>query len=216
MSAITDRIDGLRDRFERLTPRERTMVSALGLTFLVTVTLMVTFLVSDAIAGREERNQAMRQALRDLDTHRETYLKAKAKADLLEGKLSKSGTQLQGYLEAAAKETGVQIPDSSEKPPLPAGKSFIERSVDLRLTKVTLDALAKFMKKVETGTSLVAVTSLNIRTRDDKHVELDVEMSVSTYERAVEKKDKDKDKSKPAKDTPAGAKGGDKDKDKDL
>lgn len=200
--ALADRLEGLRDRFERLTPRERTMVTALGITFVVTVTLMITFVVSDSIATREERNQAMRQALRDLDTHRDAYLKAKAKADQLEGKLSKSGTQLQGYLEQAAKESGVVIPETNEKPALPAGKSFLERSVDLRLNKVTLEALAKFMKKVETGTSVVAVTSLNIRTRDDKHVDLDVEMSVSTYERAVEKKDKDKDK------------GGDKDKDK--
>lgn len=197
--ALSDSLEGLRDRFERMTPRERTMVSALGITFVITVMLMVTFLVSDAIAEREERNQAMRQALKDLDVHRDAYLKAKAKVDQMEGKLSKSGTQLQGYLEQAGKETGVQIPETNEKPPLPAGKNFLERSVDLRLNKVSLDALAKFMKKIETGPSVVAVTSLNIRTRDDKHVDLDVEMSVSTYERAVEKKskdDKDKDKAK--------------------
>ena len=38
------------------------------------------------------------------------------------------------------------------------------------------------MKAIETGKSLVVVTSLTVRTRDDKHQQLDVEMSVSTYE----------------------------------
>ena len=75
-----------------------------------------------------------------------------------------------------------------------AGKKFIERSVDLHLKPMTIDQLTKFMKAIETGKSLVVVTSLGVRTRDDKHQQLDVDMSVSTYERDTGKTAVKKDK----------------------
>jgi len=179
-----ERIDALRDWFERLSQRERTMVSALGVTFVVLVTLIVGFLITDGLSTLEERNAAMRQALRDIETQRDAYLRAKAKTSQLETRLGTGGMQLGGYLEQAAKEAGVEIPESNERPPVAAGKKYVERSVDLRLQKVKIDALAAFLKRIETGPNLVIVNSLLVRTRDDRHQELDVEMGVSTYERA--------------------------------
>ena len=98
------------------------------------------------------------------------------------------GVQLQGLLEAAAKEAGVEIAEQTERPANPLGKKYIERAVDLRLRKVQLEDLTKFLRKVETGPNLVVVTALNIRSRDDKHMDLEVEMAVSTYEHAPPEK----------------------------
>ena len=50
------------------------------------------------------------------------------------------------------------------------------------------------MKAIETGRSLVVVTELSVRTRDDKHEQLDVDMSVSTYDRDTGKSGVKKDK----------------------
>jgi hypothetical protein len=166
------------------------MVGALGVTFVVMVTLIVGFFITDGLSTFEERNADMRQALKDLDTHRQAYLNARAKSSQLETRLGRTPVQLGGYLEAAAKESGVDIPESNERAPTAAGKHYVERAVDLRVQRVRLDALAKFLKRIETGPNLVVVTALNIKTRDDKHEELDVEMTVSTYERASEKKEK--------------------------
>jgi hypothetical protein len=179
-----DKMDGLRDRFERLSQRERTMVTALGVTFCIMVTLIVGFLITDGLSSLEERNSAMRQALKDIETHRDSYLKARAKTAQLETRLGHGSIQLGSYVEQAAKEVGVEIPESNDHAPAPAGKQWVERAVDLSLHHVKLDQLANFMKKIETGPNLVVVTALNIRTRDDKHTDLDVEMTVSTYERA--------------------------------
>jgi hypothetical protein len=184
------RLQKLRDRWERLSTRERTMVGALGVTFVVMVTLIVGFFITDGLATFEERNADMRQALRDLDTKRDGYLKAKSKVQQLEARIGHNPIQLGGYLEQAAKEAGFEIPESSERQPVPAGKHWTERAVDVHLRQVKLDALTKFLKKVETGPNLVVITALNIKTRDDKHQDLDVEMTVSTYERASEKKEK--------------------------
>ncbi len=184
------RLQNLRDRWERLSSRERALVSAMGATFVLMLTLIVGFFITDGLSTFEEHNADMRQALRDLDTHRQSYLAAKGKLQQLEARIGRTPVQLGGYLEAAAKESGFEIPESSERQPTPAGKQYVERSVELRLRSVKLEALGKFLKQIETGPSLVVVTALNIRTRDDKHQDLDVEMTVSTYERAPEKKEK--------------------------
>lgn len=193
---ITEKINALRDWFERLSQRERTMVGALGVSFVIMVTLIVGFFITDGLAAMGERNEAMRQALRDLDTQRDSYLKLKHKAAQLQTRLGATPIQLGGYLEQAAKESGFEIPESNERAPVQTGK-WVEKSIELRLSRVRIDGLASFLRRVETGPNLVVVKELKVSTRDDKHQELDVEMTVSTYERASERKDKGgkKDKS---------------------
>jgi type II secretory pathway component PulM len=191
---FNDRMQALRDRWERLSQRERTMVGAMGVTFVIMVTMIVGFLITDGLSSMEERNADMRQALRDLDTQRDSYLRMKAKAAQMDTRLGSQPVQLQGYLEAAAKDAGVEIQEANPRPPAPAGKKFVERTIDLHLRAVTLEQLSHFMKAIETGKSLVVVTALQVRTRDDKHQQLDVEMSVSTYDRDTGKAGPKKDK----------------------
>lgn len=183
-------IGQLRGRWEKLSPRERTLVSALAATFVVMLTVISGFLILDGLSTLEEQNAASRDALRDISTQREAYLKAKAKAADLERRMGKSPVQLQGFLEQVAKDTGVQIPETTDQPPQPVGKQWEERSIDLRLKQVTLDSLSRFLHGVENGPNLVMVSALHITTRDDKHEELDVELTVTAYEHASEKKDK--------------------------
>jgi type II secretory pathway component PulM len=191
---FNDRMQALRDRWERLSQRERTMVAAMGVTFVVMVTLIVGFLITDGLSSMDERNASMRQALRDLDTQRDSYLRMKAKTAQMETRLGSTPVQLQGYLEAAAKEAGIEIQEQRERPAAAAGKKFIERTADLHLRAATLEQLAHFMKAIETGKSLVVVTQLEVRTRDDKHEQLDVEMAVTTYEHDTGKSGPKKEK----------------------
>ena len=177
----------LSERWERLSPRERTLLTALAATFVVMVTLILGFVVTDSISTIEGQNADARQALIDLETQREPYLRAKAKASAMELRMGKTPVQLQGFLEQVAKDAGVEIPESNDLTPQPAGKQFLERSVSIRLKQVTLDSLAKFLKGVEGGPNLVVVTALRVTTRDEKHENLEVEMTVTTYERVSEK-----------------------------
>lgn len=191
---FNDRMQALRDKWERLSQRERTMVGAMGVTFVIMVTLIVGFLITDGLSTMEEHNADMRQALRDLDTQRDNYIRLRAKTAQMETRLGTQPVQLQGYVENAAKEAGVEISDSSDRPAAAAGKKFVERTVDLHLKPVTLEQLTRFMKAIETGRSLVVVKELQVRTRDDKHEQLDVDMAVSTYDRATDKNAPKKDK----------------------
>jgi type II secretory pathway component PulM len=154
---FNDRMQALRDKWERLSQRERTMVGAMGVTFVIMVTLIVGFLITDGLSTMEEHNTDMRQALRDLDTQRDSYIRMRAKTAQMETRLGATPVQLQSYVENAAKEAGVEISDSTDRPAAAAGKKFIERSVDLHLKPVTLDQVKLFMKEMETGRSLVVV-----------------------------------------------------------
>jgi hypothetical protein len=197
--ALSDRLSGLRERYERLSQRERTLVAVFFGSFAVLATLTIGLLITDGLASLGEENQKMREALSDIATHRDSYLKAKARVSQVESKLAHEGFALGGYVEGVAKEAGIKIPETDESPPAPVGKGFVEKTLKLRLTAVKLDALASFLRRVETGPTLVVVRDLNIRTRDDKHQELDVELTVATWEHAPKgagKKDKDKDKDK--------------------
>jgi len=91
---FNDRIQTLRDKWERLSQRERTMVGAMGVTFVIMVTLIVGFLITDGLSSMEERNSDMRQALRDLDTQRDKYLVMKAKVAQMETRLGTTPVQL--------------------------------------------------------------------------------------------------------------------------
>ena len=183
---LSERLQALRDWWERLSQRERTLVGAMLTTFVVLVTLGVGYFITDGLETLDQRNSDMRQALRDLDTQRDAYLRMKAKSAQMETKLGQTPVQLQSYLEAAAKEAGVELPEQQEHQAASSNKAFIERTVDLRLGAVTLEQLTKFLRAVETGRSMVVVTQLEVHTRDDRHQQLEVTMSVSTYERRAE------------------------------
>ena len=92
---FNDRMQALRDKWERLSQRERTMVGAMGVTFVIMVTLIVGFLITDGLSSMEERNADMRQALRDLDTQRDSYLRLKAKTAQMATRLGSQPVQLQ-------------------------------------------------------------------------------------------------------------------------
>lgn len=194
--ALADRLNELRGRWERLSDRERILVSGLGVAAAAVVIAGLALAISGGISDLEDENADMRQALKDIDAHRDAYQIAKAKTAQLEVRMGAGGVQLQGFLEAAAKEAGVEIAEQTERPAQAIGKKYVERAVDLRLRKVPLEELTKFLRRVETGPNLVVVTSLNIRSRDDKHLDLEVEMSVSTYEHAPPEKPGKKDKEK--------------------
>lgn len=181
---------GLRARWERMTERERRLLVALGVTLTLCVVGLVAFFINDGLSTLESDNEYMRTALDDIERGRDGYQRAKAKLNALESRIGRGGVQLQGYLETAAKDAGVDIAEQSEQPAQPAGKSYIERAVELRIREVNLESLAKFLRKIETGPNLVVVTQLEVRTRDDKHERLEVEMRVATYEHAPAEKPK--------------------------
>jgi type II secretory pathway component PulM len=175
----------LRDAFEGLSARERSLLLLLGAVVVLLLFLIGGYTLYDRIDTLEEKNQAMEKALSDIAKKRGPYLQARARQAQLDSRIGNSPLQLSGFLEGIAKESGIEIRETNPRTPEPLGKKYIQQSVDLRLGRVKLEPLLKFMHRLETYPSnLVLVTQLSIRNRDDKHEEFEVDMTVSTYEHA--------------------------------
>lgn len=178
-------VQRVREYFEGLSQRERTLLSTLGAVIVLLAVLGGTYWIYDRIDTLEENNEAMHRALLDIEKKRGPYLAARALAAQLDSRIGQSPLSLSGFLEQIGKETGLEIRETNPRTPEPLGKKYIQQSVDLRISKVALEPLLKFMRRLETYQSnLVLVTQLSIRARDDKHQDFEVDMTVSTYENA--------------------------------
>lgn len=190
---ITERVAQMRAQWERLSLRERRLLTLFGGVFIALVVFSIGYVIADGLRTIDVRNRDMRQALKDMSAHREEFLRAKAESGAWERKIPKEGQgqPLQGYLEAAAKELDITIPEMNERPAQARGKHFQEKSVDIKLRGLNLLQLAEFMRKVETTSqNVVVVSRLFVRTRFNQHDQLDVEMTVSTFERGSPEKPK--------------------------
>ncbi len=186
--------------WNRMSVRERRLISILGGAFAGCAVLLVGYLVFDSMQTMSEDNQDMRDALDAIAKHSDEFRDAKAKVKAQELRIGTEPPQLAADLEAAAKEAGIQIPETADRPDSAAGKRYIEHSLDVKLRKVDLKSLATFLSKVETGRSLVLITRLQIRRSfGGDGTSVDVDLTATTYERI-----KDGSKKPPLKGAAAG------------
>lgn len=169
--------------WERMAPRERRLVTGLAIGVLAVATALGVFLVFSSISDLEEGNADIREALGVIGKNRDEYLEAKARAQAQETRLGNDPPQLVADVEAAAREESVQIAESAERPPLAAGKRWIEHDVDLKIRGVDLQAFANFLRRVETGPRPIFCTRLSLKRRFSEADKLDAELTVTGFER---------------------------------
>lgn len=185
LSLLIDIKSRLQEGLDAIPARQRSLLWGLLATIGVLVVGYGLYAVYDSIGTLEEQNETMHRALDEMSRKRGAYVQAKARERGLETRIGTSPLQLTGFLEQISKEAGLVIEETNPRSPELIGKKYMQQSVDVRITKVGLEPLLKFMRKVETyPANLVLLTELSLRSRDDKHQEFGVEMTVSTYEHA--------------------------------
>jgi general secretion pathway protein M len=173
--------------WNRISARERRLISILGVAITGCAVLVVGYLVFALYQDKRDDNQKLREAIDDIAKHSVKYLDDKARAEALKSRIGNEPPQLAADLEAAAKEAGIQIPETADRPDVPAGKRYVEHSLDVKLRKVDLKSLATFLSKVETGKSLILITRLGIRRSfGAEGTTVDVELTATTWERLKE------------------------------
>ena len=186
MTRLRDKISQMRAQWDRLTARERRMVSTLVGVFGALIVLLCGWFVWSGLSDLEDHNAAARQALKDIAQHRDEFLEARRRMSAQEVRVSRTPVQLSSLLYAAAGDAGVKIDESNERPATPRGKKYLEKGIDLKIRRVDLQSLARFLKRVETGPNLVMVDRLRISARYNEHDQLDVEVGIMTFEHAPE------------------------------
>lgn len=189
----------LRERFEKLEPRERRLLTILlGILGVFVVLALPIFAYTSVTALRSE-NEQIRYLVDETYKARATVSERKAKRDAVLARYAKPAPQLAGFIEEAAKSNGIQVPESQDKPDVPHGKKYTEKLTVVKMHKIGLMSLVKTLEKIEQSGHPVAISRLSVRPRAGEPDSYEVELGVSAFERKPDAKEatKDKDAAKP-------------------
>jgi general secretion pathway protein M len=179
----------LRERLERLDPRERRL---LGL-FMVVVTALLVLAVPIAAAAmvgsRRSENEELRNAMEQIQAERATIQRASASRQAVQQRYATPAPPLAGQLERWAQEIDLEIPESQDRPVVPHGKHYEQRATKIVLRKVGMLKLARFMEKLKQSPYPLSIDQLNLRKRGTEPDSYDVDMVVSAYDRKEPKPD---------------------------
>lgn len=180
-SGLKARLEDLKERFGRLSARERVAVGALFSVFALLIIGGSVLWVASEIADLQERNEAIRTALRDMQRFGGHYLQYKKRQNAIKRALSATPLDLAVHADSVASAVGTKIEVTSSAKTVDGSK---HRRIDVKLTlrKITLAQLVALMTRLsESATQLVHVRELNVQPRWGSREELDVDMVISTY-----------------------------------
>jgi general secretion pathway protein M len=195
VSAAASRV---REWFDKLAPRERRMMGLLGVAITLFMLFLIPLGVSLALGSRRDANKSLRDAIHAVKSAREDVQKRQAKRDAIVARYANRAPALAGLMEKAARDNKLDLLETADRPEVPHGKRYNERTTVGRLRKTTMLQLAKMLEQLEQLHMPVYVSRLNIRRRGGERDSYDVELGVSAF-----------DRSEPAKEaTPAAASSG--------
>jgi hypothetical protein len=176
--------------WNRLAPRERSLVAVLGGAVVAAIVAVLALLTAQSLTEIRDDNEGARLALAAIAQHRDEFLDAKARMQAQELRIGAPAPQLAADLEAAAREVGIQIPETSSKPAVPAGRRYMEHSVVVTLRQVDLLSLTKFLSKVETGQRVIVISKLSIKQAFGEGEKLNVSLTATAWERVSDARKK--------------------------
>lgn len=171
----------LGERFAKMEPRERTLLTALLGVFAFAIFVLVPVFVLKAVGDRRDENQAIRDFVQTVNESRSKIAEKKALNEGLVARYSK--TVPANYVAEAARTNGMEIAETSKKPDVAHGKKFTEHSQVVRLARVSMLGLAKMLERLERGDYPISINKLNIKPHAGEPDQFDVEIGISTYER---------------------------------
>jgi type II secretory pathway component PulM len=171
---------------DRLNPRERRLLTGLGAVLAVLVVLGLPFGLEALIYSYESGNEDLRAALNDVQEGRSKVHDRQAKREGIAQRYAKKAPLLAGFIEQLAHAQKLEVTDSVDRPEIPHGKRYVERSTQAHLKKSGMLPIARFLEAVEKSGDAVSVTRLNIRKRPGEPDAYEVELAISAFDRSAE------------------------------
>jgi general secretion pathway protein M len=171
------------DRFGTLNPRERRMASIAGVVLGVLLFIGLPAGLEAAVVSRRSDVTELRDALDAVQLARASIRERQSKKDSIAARYVKRAPVLAGFLEELARAQKLEVTDSVDRPEVPHGKKFSERSTTIHLRKSGMLAVAKFLESVEASGYPVTISRLDIRKRAGEPDSYDVEVGISAYDR---------------------------------
>ena len=173
----------LRERFEQLEPREQKLLTILVGVLAVMLLLLVPVLVGAMVSSRRGDNEELHAAIQAIYEARDRIAAREAERQQMAERYGREAPPLASFVDKIASEVGIEIPESQDRPPVPHGKRFEERSTKLTLQRVGLLNLVTFLERIENAGYPVRIANLNLRKRPTDPDSYDVNLVVSAYDR---------------------------------
>ncbi len=109
-------LDGIRESWDKLSDRERRMLSIMGGVALAMLAFVVVWTTTSALAEVEEERDAIRGVLSDIDRAGAVLAKRQAERQAIEQRFLVKAPALAAYVEAKAKEEGLEVRQVVEDP----------------------------------------------------------------------------------------------------
>jgi general secretion pathway protein M len=179
----------VREWFDKLAPRERRMMGMLVIALSLFLLFLIPLGVSLALGSRREANHSLREAIHTIKNARDDVQKRQAKREAIVARYANRAPALAGVMEKAARDNKLDLLETADRPEVPHGKRYNERTTVGRLRKTTMLQLAKMLEQIEQQRMPISVSRLNIRRRGGEHDSYDVELGVSAFDRTESTKE---------------------------
>ena len=173
----------LRERFEKLEPRERRLLTILGAILGAALLLALPIYVIKSVSDKRAQNEELRSLVDSIYEARASIGERKAKHDALLARYGKPAPALAGFIEEASRANNIGAAESQDRPEAPHGKRYTERMTVVKMHKVGMLALAKMLEKIEQSGYAVVISKLNIKPRGGEADSYEVELGVSAFDR---------------------------------
>jgi general secretion pathway protein M len=166
-----------------LSSREQRLVRVLLAVAIVTLFIGIPLGVESVVSTRRADNADMRQTLADVQAARVQIREKQAKKEAIVARYRERAPELGAFLEQGARKQKLDVTDSTDRPALPIGKRYIERTTVIHMKKSGLLALSKFFESIEQSAAPLSISRLSLRRRMGEPDAYDVEVGVSAWDR---------------------------------
>lgn len=176
----------LRASYEKLEPRERKLLTALGAIVGGFLIILFPLLLVSTLSSKRQENIELRDLIDTIEAARPQVAERKARHDALLARYARPAPPLAGFIEEAARTNDLAVPESQDKPEVPHGKRYTERVTSVKMHKIGMRSFAKMLEKIERSGYPVAVTRLNLKPRSGEPDSYEIELGVSAFDRKAD------------------------------
>ena len=172
----------LRALFANLAPRERLLVSAVGVLAAALLFVLLVLQLLEAGDRLESRVASAEQELEVMTRLRREFDEVSVRLRAVEERIQQGPSgNLRTTLESLAQQASVKV-ESMEPQASPTHERYRETKVEVGLREVTLAQAVSYLHQIEQTPQPLSVKALRIRTRPEKPELLDVTFTVSSFE----------------------------------
>lgn len=154
-------IDSIRDYWEKLSDRERRLLSIMGGSVVALLVFAVVWVTSSAVAEVKDERDAIRSVLADIDRAGDLLAKRQAERRAMELRYQTKAPALAAFIESKAKEQGLEVGPTLEEPEKTIN-GYRRQSVRVTFSGVSLRPFMHLLATIEQDPAPLAIERLVI------------------------------------------------------